>query len=551
MEGSSQDAPVQPEQSNTIASGENADSSVGLDEAQVAGSQVGDQSPNASGAQLVRNTVWSYAGLVTGALSALVITPLILHELGAAIFGTWTLLQDVTVYIGLFDLGIGTAAVRRVAAYRATGDLTRVREVLATLTVLQGLTGLLQLVLTVVMAVELGSVFHLAPGTLRSAQLSLIILAVGQTVGAGGMGFGAAIYGGGRHDLQAIIILTTQIVISVAQVVVVLIGGGLIALGFTLVLGAIVNQSMTWLVLLRVFPDSRFGLRTSSRRSARELVRFGGRNAITTLTGTLSYGLDTILIGFILPVAKVSPYAIGSQVSNFVLYIAARATPTLIPTYSHSDTRGERDRNFRLFTDTVLFTLGIAFPLVLALIAFGSSLLHLWLHHVPASTYDITIVLCAVILLRLPSICAYPLLTGTEQNKILVRLAAPMIVFNVGPSIALTIAYGPIGPALGSLPNAVLFELGVITVGACRILEISYRRYAVTALFPLSLPVLLSGGYALALRLVAGSPSPWLGVVDSIGACAIFWGTMFFTIGHHRRIRWIEVLVRAVPRRPR
>ena len=52
-----------------------------------------------------RNVIMNYAAQGTAALSAIIVTPLLLHHLGKSAFGVWVLASSAVLYLELFELG--------------------------------------------------------------------------------------------------------------------------------------------------------------------------------------------------------------------------------------------------------------------------------------------------------------------------------------------------------------------------------------------------------------------------------------------------------------
>jgi O-antigen/teichoic acid export membrane protein len=73
---------------------------------------------------------WSGAFLVVTRLSAVLAVPLVLHSLGAALYGVWVMGGALIMIQGLFDLGIGAALVRFVAVGASKGSRSSVLVVL-------------------------------------------------------------------------------------------------------------------------------------------------------------------------------------------------------------------------------------------------------------------------------------------------------------------------------------------------------------------------------------------------------------------------------------
>jgi O-antigen/teichoic acid export membrane protein len=75
----------------------------------------------------VRKALFNAAGWLLPVLVALVATPWLIRELGAARYGVWALVVMLGALIPTLDLGYGVAAVRELAGAR--GDTLRIQRV--------------------------------------------------------------------------------------------------------------------------------------------------------------------------------------------------------------------------------------------------------------------------------------------------------------------------------------------------------------------------------------------------------------------------------------
>ena len=98
----------------------------------IPGKSVSTSSANASGGNIVRNALMGYVSTAVGMILGLVVTPLLLRHLGSENFGIWILMASAISYTGLVELGLGAAIAKRVAECRATGDETRLEQVVST-----------------------------------------------------------------------------------------------------------------------------------------------------------------------------------------------------------------------------------------------------------------------------------------------------------------------------------------------------------------------------------------------------------------------------------
>src|SRR5579872_4036399 len=82
--------------------------------------------------QLARNTFFTTLGYLLSVAVAFLLTPMILHALGAAGYGAWLLILQVTGYAGLLDFGLQPAVAKKIAEAQGSGQFTEARKVMGT-----------------------------------------------------------------------------------------------------------------------------------------------------------------------------------------------------------------------------------------------------------------------------------------------------------------------------------------------------------------------------------------------------------------------------------
>ena len=451
---------------------------------------------NASPRQFIRNALSSYANLFFGVILSLVLTRVLLRDLGTSTYGLWIVLLSVVSYLGLLDAGVSTATVQRVARMTAVGDDQGLADVIRTASVFFSVSGVLAVAITVVLAPFLATIVHLGSISTRVAGITLVLLGLmtaARFVTAVPI---AVLFGVGRSDRSAQISLIGMLVTQLAQVGVVLAGGGLVWLGIVSLVGAVASFAMTSALARRMTGHSALSGRFD-RALLGDLLRFGGRNTVIALSGLVSFSLDALIIGIILPVAQVAPYDIALSTANLTRNLTVYGSDLLLPTYTHFESTEDPVRQARLFSRTVMATLAISLPILVALAAFGDPILKLWLGDVPAKTYSIMIALGFVTALELPGHQCFIFLTGIGRNQLMVRMAVLGATVNLIGSIAATFWLGPIGPAIGSLPAVLVIDFTILPVIVCRHLRIPVGRYARDALLPVLPSVAVAGVVAL------------------------------------------------------
>lgn len=486
------------------------------------------ESANASARQLLRNFGAGYTSLLLSVGISLLLTPILLHRLGAADYGLWVTLILAGSYLGLLDSGVSTAAVQRVAAATATGDMREVSTTLATARLFFRLTALVAVVISLVVVPEVGTIFSLSQSSVHAARLAIPLIGLLTAVQFLNSVPTAGLFGGGRSDLLSLIGLVSSVAVQLAQIAVVVIGGGLAALAGVALGGAVISYVWSRITQRRVFPYERS---KPSRAVMRQLISHGGRNMVVGLGGSLSYGIDSLIIATVLPIQRVAPYDIAMSTASFTRSLATAGTNVLLPTYAHTDASGDQDRQFRLFAAAVSASLVITVPIYVALVAFGEPLLRLWLGKVPPETYKVVVWLGLSFMLQLPGNQSFIFLTGVRRLKLLARLALPVAAANVGLSYLFTPILGPIGPVVASLPQVCVLEFCLLPILCCRYLGKGVRDYAKQALLPLVAPALTVAALCALLRVTLGAPSPVAAPFEAVLVVLGAWAAAVIRLG--------------------
>src|SRR6266496_5963465 len=67
------------------------------------------------GYRFVLNILWSWMGVAAGLFTGLLLSPYMIHKLGAEGYGVWAISFSLVEYCGFLDLGFRSAIVKYVA----------------------------------------------------------------------------------------------------------------------------------------------------------------------------------------------------------------------------------------------------------------------------------------------------------------------------------------------------------------------------------------------------------------------------------------------------
>jgi O-antigen/teichoic acid export membrane protein len=495
---------------------------------------------NTDSKQVVRNALASYVALLTQVISGILITPLLFRSLGASTFGTYALLVSISGYVGFLELGIGTATLRLVAQRTAAG--ASVRDVL-------GSSRALYRPIVAVSAaafVPVAIFVPLLPGAsgASAGQVRLVILSLGM---GGLLGllmnvYPAYIFGSGRSDVLFGLGAGTNLLLAASQAVVALAHAGIVLLAVVTAGVTAANTVLLSMLAKRMLEGVRARARDAERATKRHLMTFGLKNAGVAVMATVSQQSDVVIIGAILPAQRVAAYAIAARLAAFVKSIATRAADVLVPTFADAATRGETERQFRVFVDASLLGSAVLYPATLVVLLFGHQLLRVWLGAVPADTQVVLCLLVAAAAVQVLGGVAWVFFNARGELSVFLRAGSVVAVGNVAASIVLAIVIGVPGPAIATLLAIVVFDAVVLPRAVMRSLGRSPRELFAEVIRPLMLPLALAASVAIAIKLTLDSQAAGVTVAGAGFTVVVFYTSLWVGIGAVRRARYARLV---------
>lgn len=499
-------------------------------------------SANADNWAVARNALSGYGAWVVNLAIGLLVTPVLLHALGVEAFGAWTVALATASYVGMVELGLGIATVRRVAAALATGDdeeaSTIASSARATYWVLAaiGTIGLAGLVL-------LPGVFT-GTADVSSAELRLtvFVLGIGYLATLAISVYPTVAIGAGRADLSTLVGTTFRIITAAAQVIVVLASGSLALLALATAVGTVLGTLAVRTMSRRVFANIALRVSLVRRSVCRELISSGWRNATIGITSAVAIQSDVLVVGFLLGASEAAAYGIAVRGSVMVGDLAFRATDVLVPTFSHTNTVEDDERTLAALYESAFIARAVLIPAFVIFLFFGNQLLDIWLRDVPAHANTVLILLVACAIVAAPGHSCLVLLTGMNRLTFLIVGLSIAAVGNLALSVLLTWRVGIVGPAVGSLIAFVVFNLTVLPRHVASMLGVSWSRLSGAGIRDLAAPTVAGVLVGLCTRLVLDWSTPTKAFIGSLAIGIVYVLVLTLFLPRARRDRYRRVL---------
>lgn len=396
-------------------------------------------------------TLTRLLAIALNAVGALLLLPFVLKALGEYEFGIWAMATAITGYLLLLDFGIALACTRYLSIQQEPQAWRRTLSSAWFLSLV--LAGLL---LLVAVALQIAVIFNLLPASYQPMPdvISLLLLEVAVTIPL-------RLF---QSVLRAQMRYTTIGVLEVLRIVLRLLGiplllwagGGLMTI---LVYASIINVLFFALMMADVY--RREGTLFLSRRArdgrhVRELLHFSKYTAISQVAEFFKYRTDNVLVGLLLGISAVAPYAM-------LVVIIDMLTQILMRFQSYWDTQimgyvGKQ--HFARALEATLTSLAIGVALAL-LATFNSWLLAEWFFRLWVGeryTYlAVPLTLFTLILLGVAvQLATTPYFNALEHQRTNAGLALAEIVLKLVLVVPLSYVWGSNGVIVAGIVATLL-----------------------------------------------------------------------------------------------
>ncbi len=325
------------------------------------------------------NVLTSYLSTVVSTVQVLVITPVIVHGLGAERYGIWSLVVSLGVFTILLDMGLTSGTTRYVAHYEELGERARVaRAVTVSFWILLAL-GTLALLVGAMLALLFPHLFRVPAGEEESASVLVVLVSAATAITIVGGAFQGCLAGLMRYSALNLIRIVAVVAQATAFVVCIWLGGQLVALGLALLVVTLAEMIARYVAVRRLLPDLKLSRRFVDPGFASEIVKMSAWISSTQFATALRYRVDTIVVGLVVGVRAAGVYAVGQLLfvaaERFIRPITTGIFPLSAELAGRHDAEGLR---VAVITGTRV-SLAVAGPLCLAGILLAGPLVDAWI----------------------------------------------------------------------------------------------------------------------------------------------------------------------------
>lgn len=465
-----------------------------------------------------KNALFGLTAFGYSAALAVVITPILVHGLGSVYYGIFALSAAALGFVGMLDLGMGTALVRFLASAVAHGDVEEPRRLVQASAAFYSIVGVAGFVIMLLLGLFFApALFHLGPHDLAIARFALIVSGGAFAFDTVARTFNSIPLALQRSGVAAAVRIASGTAGAVAAAAIVETGLGLrwLVAGYAVL--DVAGLFLALAVARRILPGLRLRPRWDPDR-VRRLMTFSGWVFLANISAFVIFQFDRLMLGALASVSAVTYYAVPSSMASYIYAATTSLAAIVIPATGDLIARGERVPVERLYRRATRLCLLFVASLGIPVMVFAHPLLELWLDPRFASKSSLTLqVLILTFVFFSLTIIPYNMLVAGGLPRIVGVLNLCIAALNVALIFVLIPPYGATGAAVAYLLSVLLFPL-FIWYAETRVLRFRRPQWLST-IWRVLPPLGVQAAACVVVRLLA--PNAWVGLVATVLAVPV------------------------------
>lgn len=335
--------------------------------------------PNLSGRNLVKNTIFNLIGHALPMAVAFFAMPFIIEGLGTERFGVLSLAWMVVGYFSLFDMGLGRATTKFVAEFSLEEDQTNLIKIIrASFVMILLLSALAVIIAWLTTPLMVKRILNIDPSIINEAQNAFYLLALSVPVVLGTTTMRGILEARQEFKIINAIKIPTYIAAFVTPLMVLPFTNNLLPVVALLVASRLVAMVIYSVYVVKIIPGV-FSFILPEKSFFKKLITYGGWLTISNIIWPVMTYLDRFLIGAILTMTMVSYYVTPYELVSKLLVVSGSFLSVIFPAFSAMASEKYHDL-MKLQRNAVKYLLLTIVPIVYLIISWAYPFLKLWLN---------------------------------------------------------------------------------------------------------------------------------------------------------------------------
>lgn len=406
-----------------------------------------------------RNVIANWIAFVFAAVVGFFLSPYIVNQLGTTKYGVWSLLAGLIGYLAILDLGIRQAVSRYVAHHRAANNHEESSSIFSAALVLMAFLSILAILLSMVLAYLAPRIFSIPDSLIGDTRIIVVLGGLTVAVSLFGGVFGGGVSGVERFDVQCGLEILVVAVRTVAIVVALREGYGLVSLACIHLASSVLNCTVYCVAINRLYPEWHLKFRGRLFPHMRTILSFGTTLSLLGALGVMISGTDGAITAAFLPIESVTFLAIAGSLFAYAKELTRALSYVMVPRVGVLTSLGSNRVGDEIVIVAKVATL-IAAAVSVIFFLRGGSFISLWMGPAYGTrSWEVLRVLAIALVLDASRSIAINSLLGMARHGVLIPGIALEAACKLLLSISLVQPLGIVGVVLGTVIPGVLMSL--------------------------------------------------------------------------------------------
>ena len=326
--------------------------------------------------KVVKGSLWTLAGTVFPFAVTFFATPFIIRLLGSEGYGVLILVSLIPSYFGFADFGMGVASTKFGAEAYAQGLRQKEGEVVRTASLI-ALISSIAVALPIFLFSSIISDWLKVPENWQTqANLGLKITTITFVIGILAGILNTPQLSRLRMDLNMLVNALPRIILSIATLIVLYFGGGVIGAVYVTFFVSILILSGHIFFSGRLLPEL-YQL-TIDKVLIKPLLKFGSGLLIASIAAILLVNLEKIFLTRLVSVKSLAYYSVAFTFANMATMFSSSMIQSLIPAFSQLLTPEKKNQFDSLFSRSIRLNLIWLFPAIMFLLVIAKPFFTIW-----------------------------------------------------------------------------------------------------------------------------------------------------------------------------
>ena len=276
-------------------------------------------------------------------------------------------------------------------------------------------------------------------------------MSIGLAVSIPGDTFGGALVGHQRFDMLG---LSNSLLVActlVATIVIVVLGGGLVALATALTVIGILFHFVRFWMLRRVQPGARISFHLADRARLRAVMHLSGWFLLNAVILAIYNACDVLVVGIVLGLRDAAVYAVASKLATAAIQGLDSLAQVFFPYASATARNQDRGALTEIVADGTRAAMLVGMIISVLYLILAAPGIRAWVGPGYGTSAHVLMVFAAVIVLSTPVRVINVTLSGSGRLPLVCGIRGIEVAINLALSITLAHVLGPVGVAVGTL----------------------------------------------------------------------------------------------------